>query len=102
MNALAVPARYTFRDLVHADALIAAHSEQYTFRYDDNAAYFAWASKRDDLLSFRNAEMAKVSLLLCRKCEGTGMTGWLHRYGGVCFTCKGDGWSAKGRRAVSS
>jgi hypothetical protein len=65
---------------------------------DGPVAYERWCDKRDGLLiAIATAEQA-VAGLLCSKCGGRGRVQW-RRCGRVCFQCKGDGWTAKGRRA---
>lgn len=91
-------ARYRFANLVHADALLAEHATLYQ-PSPNWSGYAAWRARRDVLAAWRDSELARVRTLLCWKCHGTGETGWKHRSGGVCYTCRGDGWSARGRNA---
>jgi hypothetical protein len=93
-----VPARYTFRDLAHADALLAVHGSKH-FVGMTNAQYDEWAAERNELVAYRDSRLLHVVLLLCSKCDGTGRVQWRHRHDGVCYLCKGDGWSRRGRRA---
>jgi hypothetical protein len=96
------PARWTFPELAHADALLERHAATMPGVGWDNVpdAFIAWATTRDVLVAQLDAELAAVRTLICRKCGGRGIiTGYRHRLGGVCFTCHGDGWTARGRNS---
>jgi hypothetical protein len=66
------------------------------------AEHAAWTQTRDQLLAAIADAERDLAWMLCWKCRGTGRTQWRHRSGGTCFTCAGDGWSAKGRRAYQA
>lgn len=95
------PARSHFAELAHADALQAELPQPP--HYDCPAeVYASWSALRDQTAAWVSAEEAVVASLLCRKCTGTGTTRFKHRCGGVCFSCNGYGWSAKGRKFISN
>jgi hypothetical protein len=81
------PARYTFVELAHADALL-----------DHLRSTPEGRDQRHQVAIWRDVEVGKLRGLICQKCQGTGMTQWRHRSGGICFMCKGDGWTTQGRR----
>lgn len=59
----------------------------------------AWTASRDALAAQVDAVRAQYDGLICRKCHGHGrIAAYTHRLRGVCFQCKGDGWTVKGRR----
>jgi hypothetical protein len=87
------PARYTFRELAHADALL----ENLSCIPNSPYAEFVY-ERRSQAATWRDAEVSKLKGLICWKCQGTGQTQWRHRSGGICFVCKGDGWTARGRK----
>jgi hypothetical protein len=98
MTTTTAPARELIPALVKADAARAAiprppHSSAALAEYD------AWVAIRDAALTgIREAEES-VKGLICQRCHGRGrIVIYTHRLGGVCFQCKGDGWTAKGRR----
>jgi hypothetical protein len=84
------PARYTSVELAHAEALI----EHLAADREDPAV----ADLRACAIRWRDAEVGKLKGLICQKCQGMGKVQWRHRYGGICFLCRGDGWTARGRR----
>lgn len=65
------------------------------------AAWDAWFARRNTLRDELAAVMAEVGENLCTRCSGTGLTTF-SRHNGMCYRCQGDGWSAKGRRAIAS
>lgn len=91
-------ARYTYPDLCHLDALIVDHATHAPGYFATPDRHDAWEARRDELTTARDAALAALAGVLCRKCEGSGRTQWRHRFGGVCFQCDGDGWTARGRR----
>lgn len=65
------------------------------------AEYTAWTARRDALAAQVAAVQAQYAGLICRKCDGHGrITAYTHRHRGTCYQCKGDGWTAKGRRQL--
>jgi hypothetical protein len=96
-----VAARYTFPDLAHADALVAEHARLMPSQYATPAVWQTWVTRRDILIADLRDEETKVRHILCQKCRGTGMTGWVHRHGGVCYQCGGYGCK-KAYRPVSA
>lgn len=99
-QAAARAARYTYPDLCHLDALIADHAARTPGYYAAPGEYDAWETHRDTLVADRDALVATLDGILCRKCQGSGRTRWRHRLDGICFQCDGDGWTARGRRAA--
>lgn len=92
-------ARYTFPGLVLAGHRLAEFARTVPSYSDPAAAHLAWDAERQVLVSDLRAEEARVAGLLCSRCNGTGQTQYRHRSGGVCYSCMGSGWSAKGRKA---
>lgn len=86
------PARYRCVELAHADALL----EDLAMCASRGGIY--GADLRICAASWRDEELRKLKGLICQKCLGTGQTQWRHRCGGVCFLCKGDGWTSRGRK----
>jgi hypothetical protein len=94
------PARSTFLELAQADALLADHARVMPLASAPYDQHVAWGARADQLAADRDRELAAVRRLLCWKCEGAGRTQWLHRSGGLCYACQGDGYSAAGRKAA--
>lgn len=90
-------ARYHFRELAHAEALMEKLPVP-PWWAEESPATKAMRDARHQAAQWRDAEATSVREMLCAKCEGRGITQWRHRCGGVCFQCNGYGWSAKGRR----
>lgn len=85
-----VRARYTFPDLCHAEALLSEHAKLYQAIYPW-PGFEEYDALHTALAADLRSEEAKVAHILCQKCRGTGMTGWTHRHGGVCYQCGGYG-----------
>ncbi len=66
------------------------------------AEYTAWTARRDTIAAQVAAVQAQYDGLICRKCDGHGITQWRHRHDGTCYQCKGDGWTTKGRRQITT
>lgn len=61
--------------------------------------YTVWTARRDEIAEKAAALHAQFDGLICRKCDGHGrFIAYTHRHSGTCYQCKGDGWTAKGRR----
>lgn len=92
-------ARWTFPDLAHVEALTALHASAMPHLHTLTSEVAAWLARRDELAAELRRLEAELRPLLCAKCNGNGLVQW-RRFGGECFTCHGDGWSAKGRKAA--
>lgn len=112
-------ARRLLPGIAAADDAIAAHAEKLaeaegtcdprggaewnpnTGRFEIPGAYQAWIAERDRLAAELNAALTAAHGLICRKCQGYGVTQFRHRMAGICFQCGGDGFTAKGRKQVA-
>ncbi len=81
------------------DEQVAGHGKNLPAWGAPNAEHLRWAATRDQLLLDIAVIVNEHRDLLCRKCDGHGrFIAYTHRHGGTCYQCKGDGWTAKGRR----
>lgn len=93
-------ARSHFPEVCHIEALIAEHRKSAPGVFAPLEQFETWDARRADLSDALGEATFRMRDAVCRKCDGTGRTQWKHRAGGVCFSCGGDGWSARGRRSV--
>lgn len=94
-----VPARATFPELARLDAAIGDLLPTMPGYHSPTHEFLAWNDRARALNAERNRVLAEISRLLCSRCSGTGeLPQFGHRHGGICYQCKGDGWSAAGRR----
>lgn len=101
------PARYSFPDLCHVEALAdaAAQSAYYLCtvmpdrpEWPESQRRFALSQGLHDEL---RAEERKVRHVLCLKCGGRGrIVQYTHRSGGRCYSCEGFGCKKAFRTAL--
>lgn len=110
-------ARTRLPELVAVDEAITAHAakmseaegyswasegtvwNQITGRHEVPGAYAAWCAERDGLATQLRTVEENLCGIICRKCSGRGrIVAFNHRSRGYCFSCGGDGFTAKGRK----